>query len=486
MKSILKTLILSPSLKKWLEYSHKYKSFFKGRESLFDETVKFIQDFWNKFDLFPTWDVFEKELSSSNELKLFSYLQGIVEDSAIQIHRVDEGFLGHLVFLEKTYFETDLYKSIQELQTGLVGLEGKDLEAILLKTDEFITDFHRIKNRVARSEEGTSALIYGARAIADLREMYAEIQEKKHNEESLYYDLGLESFAPVQMKAGDLVLIGGFTSQCKSVWLRWILYRMLIEYGLNCALFSFEMSFEVLRVMFAILHANNKNVFPGTPPVPYEKFKMGELSDEEQDFLFNVANEDFINNRNYGTLYIERPNKSKYRLYDLQIKISELEAATMPVHVVGVDYLSLMYPVDSDRGVPDSGDYNQLIKNFKSWCLSHRGRDGNSSPILGISPCQISRRGYETALKNEGCYDLTALKQYSELETSGDIILTSLLTPEMRQSLQVRLQNLKNRDGAVVIEPIDLSCDLAGGYTISELETRSESEMVEVLKSLDI
>jgi len=103
-----------------------------------------------------------------------------------------------------------------------------------------------------------------------------------------------------------------------------------------------------------------------------------------------------------------------------------------------------------------------------------------------MSPCQISRKGYEDAVKNDNFYELTALKKYSELETSGDVILTSLFTPEMRQSMQVKLQNLKNRDGAVVIEPVDLHCDLTGGYGISELESRTEEEIVETLQSLDI
>jgi len=486
MKSILKSFILYPSPKKWAEYQHSYNSYFKGREALYDDTLKFIQDFWNQFDVFPGWNVFQKELASSNEIKLSGYLSGIIDDPAINAFEQDDDFLGHLVFLEKTYFETDLYKTIQELQTSLAGLEGKDLEAILSKTDDFLTEFHRIKNNVTRAEAGTSALVYGEQAIQDLRRMYAEIEEKKHNDESLFYDLGFKAFEKVQMKGGDLVLIGGFTSQCKSVWLRWLIYRMLTEYGLNCAMFSFEMSYEVIRIMFAILHANNKDVFPGTPIISYEKFKTGELTDEEQDFLFNIANEDFINNQNYGTLYIEKPNKSKYRLHDLTSKVAELEAAVMPVHVVGVDYLSLMYPLDTDRGSPDNDDYNQLIKNFKSWCLSHRGRDGDVSPILGMSPCQISRKGYEDAVKNDNFYELTALKKYSELETSGDVILTSLFTPEMRQSMQVKLQNLKNRDGAVVIEPVDLHCDLTGGYGISELESRTEEEIVETLQSLDI
>ncbi|GAG27423.1 unnamed protein product, partial [marine sediment metagenome] len=78
------------------------------------------------------------------------------------------------------------------------------------------------------------------------------------------------------------------------------------------------------------------------------------------------------------------------------------------------------------------------------------------------------------------------IRYYSEMEMSADIVFTSLLTDSMRLSSQLRIQNLKNRDGIVVVEPIEVFCDFKHGYSLSELGIRSESEIVDILKSLDI
>jgi hypothetical protein len=111
-------------------------------------------------------------------------------------------------------------------------------------------------------------------------------------------------------------------------------------------------------------------------------------------------------------------------------------------------------------------------------------RNGIASPLIGMSPAQISRRGMEEAVKNSNTYSLTALAEYSELERSSDIVLTSLMTTEMRAAEQIRIQNLKNRDGAVVAEPINLYCDLKGAFGIVELKERTQEETISALHKI--
>ncbi len=68
---------------------------------------------------------------------------------------------------------------------------------------------------------------------------------------------------------------------------------------------------------------------------------------------------------------------------------------------------------------------------------------------------------------------------YSEIEKSADIIISVLMTPEMKTHETIRLQNIKNRNGAVVLEPVDLKIDLPHGWTISELEAVSLADACE-------
>ena len=73
-------------------------------------------------------------------------------------------------------------------------------------------------------------------------------------------------------------------------------------------------------------------------------------------------------------------------------------------------------------------------------------------------------------MKRDGLYDLQAFSTYTEIERSADIALTSLMTPEMRNLGQLKLQVLKNRDGVVPTEPLTLHIDFAHGYRVQELQ----------------
>ena len=89
-------------------------------------------------------------------------------------------------------------------------------------------------------------------------------------------------------------------------------------------------------------------------------------------------------------------------------------------------------------------------------------------------------------MKNDGRYTLDAIRYYSEMEMSADIVFATLLTDAMRLSSQLRIQNLKNRDGKVIVDPVEVHCNFEHGYNIGELGVRSEEEIIEILQSLDI
>jgi hypothetical protein len=112
---------------------------------------------------------------------------------------------------------------------------------------------------------------------------------------------------------------------------------------------------------------------------------------------------------------------------------------------------------------------------------------GNLTPLICITPAQISRDHFEEAVKNKGKYDITCLRQYSELEMSADIVVTTLLTEENRLNGQIRLQNVKNRDGAVVIDPVDCNIDLDHGFRPHTVKKQTPQETIQALhKTLNL
>lgn len=486
MRSIIKTLVLFPSVKKWHDYSTHFASFFEGRDALYDRFIDLYRDFFIQFDTFPTLDAFKTELTVANEQDLLNYITSIVTEDAIPYREAETEFASSLSISRRLYLELDLQTAQREFQTRLATTQSGNQSDLMKVVDQFITTLHQTKQKALRSDQSTSLLLYGEKAQNDLESAYHSIVEQAQSDEALYYTIGFNEFSSVQIKRGDLLFIGGFVSHGKSVLLRMASYRMLTEYGLNVAFWSFEMRAEVVRLLFVLLHANNKKVFPNTPIIKYDDFKNGRLSPEEEDFLFNTAAKDLFNNPSYGTLYIDQPNKSRFNMIDLTVKLAELENSLMPLHVVTLDYLTMMYPLNNDRGQPGRTDYNQMIKDFKNLALTHRNGKGEPSAFIALTAAQISRSGYETAMKNNGWYEISAFAEYSEIERSADAMFTVLMSPEMRISSQMRIQCHKNRDGAVPQAPLNLYVDLESGFGLSEIAERNEQEVVAALQTLNL
>jgi len=485
VRTLFKSFLLSPTNKKWNAFKDFYRLYYTGKENLFDEAVDFVSEFYQESRTFPNFNAINTELTSTQETSLQSFFKEVENDDGAFVSEESEYF-AQVKAVEKSVFEMDLYRTITDFNSHMATLDKKDMPTYLKSTEAFIANIHKIRDVALRTSENTSGILYGESARQDLEDTYKSIIEKKNSEEALFYSLEWKKLDKVKICRGDLVIIGGFTSHGKSILLRNIVYRLAVEYGLNCFYSSLEMSYETIKILFNILHANNKRIFPGTPMISYEKFREGLLTEEEADFLFNVAAKDFVSNENYGTLYMEYPNKSRYTLSDIKTKITELENTVMPVHVMAVDYLTLLYPLDSQKGKPDREDYNRMIKEFKSMALSHRSSEGKPAPMIALTPAQISRGKLEEAVKNNHYYDLSALREYTELEASADIVLTTMLLPEMRQSKTIKIQHLKNRNGDLDVDPQEFFINLDYGFNITETVVQSTADRIQALKSIVI
>jgi hypothetical protein len=84
---------------------------------------------------------------------------------------------------------------------------------------------------------------------------------------------------------------------------------------------------------------------------------------------------------------------------------------------------------------------------------------------------------FDACLKAEGRYDITAFTDYSEIEKSADHLFTCLMTPDMKNTNQMRLQHLKNRDGPVIADPVEIYIDFKHGLRVSDTKERTATEM---------
>jgi DnaB helicase-like protein len=388
MLFIPKTLLLAPSAKKPSEYQTQFHAAFKGREPLFDELFAIFAGFYNSYQEFLQPNDLLERLNAEGYTKQADYLSNLLADPTIPIYAEEAQFFAALEREELDCTKQQTVLTFRRAEAALAQPKESGLAGVIPPIDTTLLELHQLKARVQRSEMSTSSLLMGSENVGSghsLPEIYGRIKERHDSPDAVYFDLGVTKFADIRLKDGDLVVFGGFTSHGKSILLRHMAYRQLYRYGRNIAFYSAEMSHDACRGLFALMHANNKFEYPHTPFIKYDAWKSGTLTAEEEDFLFYIADHDLRNDPRYGTLYINQPNRSKFRLSDLQASLLALESI-MPVHCIVLDYLMLMYPLESERGHPDRADYNDLIKGFKNLLLTHRDIQGN------VSPCLASRR----------------------------------------------------------------------------------------------
>jgi hypothetical protein len=507
-KIIAKTLLLAPTKRKWTEYQTHFRDFFAGRWERFDEFIAFITEFCDQHGDLPGYQNYEQELTAINAHLLLEYVRAIAGDDAVPIYDTDVDFLSCLRTQRVDGFRGDLNDAILGLQQFMQRPTATDLTDLQTELDATLTKLYAAQQRILVDDAPTTVFFAepppptrvppappGLSAVRQTMYNYYAAIEAKRDDEALYA-LPWTTFKDVQIKPGNLVFVGAYSSQGKSLLLRALAYHFLVAEARNVAFFTLEMTGEAAATAFALMHANNKTLFPYTSRVPVAAYKEGRLRNEQFDFYIDIAIRDLESSPDQGMLWVEQPKTAAFSLADLAQRLKAIQSR-MPVHVLVIDYITYMSPVPSGRFVPARiDDFNLMIKELKRLCLTHRGPGGASAPLICFTAAQVSRRAYGEALKSieaadrdgsgvsKSHYDLQAFSTYTEIERSADIALTALMTPEMRRVGQMMLQVQKNRDGVVPPDPLTLYLDFEYGTFPQELSVRTREETIELMRNL--
>ena len=484
MKELIKSVVAGHDPVSYSLLQTSY-DFLEGGDKECDSVFKYIRSFYIESNgQVPDPESLVRYLAMANENGLVVKLKEWLEDSSIPVFDNSSQFYAHLISSKQLLFDRRLHVALQQVEASShqTGSEAERAEAVI----KSVSNITELVSKLRQEENRDTSFIYGDQAVEDFRQDYGMIRDAKDREDILYFGLGFKEFERILMKKGDLLTIAGFTSQGKSVWLRYLSYHMAIRYGFHVGFFTLEMGASVVRRMFWLMHSNNKKIFPSAPRITYDDYVMGLLTDDQIIHLDKVAIPDLAMNPNYGTLWIEQPGQSKFTIPDLKARVDLVERGVMDLDVVALDYLTLMNPDMGTKsyGTPQRSDYNQMFIDLKRYALSHKGPDGSDKPLLIMTGMQISRHRYEQAVKDGGIYDITASSEYVQSEQSSDVLVTSFMTPEMREKYNIRLQVHKNRGGAVPPIPVDFHIDLPAGQQIGDLGAVGSDELIEELRNI--
>lgn len=134
-----------------------------------------------------------------------------------------------------------------------------------------------------------------------------------------------------------------------------------------------------------------------------------------------------------------------------------------------VDHIQMLSFSNEDSKSSENTIINGWCNYFRKQCMDFL-KSKRAIHVILVS--QINRQGYLKAIKNNGMYNLTALKEANEIETCASVILGIFSDTALIASNQVKVGVLKNRDGSRVgdayIVPANYSYQLIGEKSIMD------------------
>lgn len=249
------------------------------------------------------------------------------------------------------------------------------------------------------------------------------------------------------LKAGQVSVVAGFTGMGKSICSVSIMHAA-IEQGYNVCYISLELSAEHLMYNIISRHSLESKF---SKKIEHRDLKSKTLSRTDWDYVKTDILPDLRNMP--GKFYIlDEQDIEAYDYFSFDNKLQEIEDLCIKetgkgLDLIIIDHIQMLAFSDQDSKTSENTIINRWCNYFRSQCLDFLKSKRQVHVIL-VS--QINRQGYLKAKKNNGMYDMTALKEANEIETCASVILGIYSDTTLITSNQVKIGVLKNRDGSRV------------------------------------
>nr|DAW53580.1 MAG TPA: Helicase REPLICATION [Caudoviricetes sp.] len=266
------------------------------------------------------------------------------------------------------------------------------------------------------------------------------------------------------LKAGQVSVVAGFTGMGKSICSVSIMHAA-VEQGYNVCYISLELSADHLMYNMISRHSLETKF---SKKIEHRHLKSKTLSRTDWDYVKSDILPDLRNMP--GKFYIlDEQDIEGYNYYSFDNKLQEIENLCFKetgkgLDLIIVDHIQMLAFSDQGSKLSENTVINRWCNYFRSQCLDFLK---SKRQIHVILVAQINRQGYLKAARNNGMYDMTALKEANEIETCASVILGIYSDTSLITSNQTKVGILKNRDGSRVGDayqvPANYPYQLIGG-----------------------
>jgi len=451
-KSVLGSLLFNedPTIYGEVDGSNSYLYFSGDYLDFYNEILLKVYSINGKA---PTYKVVKEYIARSSRKRVYNkVLELVVKEvkngrKALKPIEVEP----MLDILKREYLKEVLAEKTED---ALEALESEGVDALTEVVGVLKSASVEIESNLQSSGDEELLLHESVSALEKFKEKFRKRKEAGGTRVARYgYRVLDQTFGGI--RNSDLISILGSAKQFKSSLMRNIAYNALVNDAANVAYFTHEMSFDEVEASFLCLHINNKDRFPDFPRVTYDDIL--EANEEFEDVIF-AAYEDLISAEDIGVLYLIKP-KGHYDVDRFELDLTRITNKFVEPDLICIDSINLWSGGDM-RAVDDA------ILRVRQLTLGFNNNKG----IPVMSPFQIKRSHYVQACETEGnLYTLDAVRYYSEINTSSTRVISSIQTPEMKETDTIQIQNLLSRD-TELFKPFMLKVDGALANKIMEMD----------------
>jgi len=262
---------------------------------------------------------------------------------------------------------------------------------------------------------------------------------------------------------GHVATILAWTGSYKSTWAVNMLHHNSYKLGYNQLLISLEIPKEDIYWNLLSLHSSLPK-FSKYPHIPHDKIRKGELTQDEENYLFETIEPDLTENSKGRIFIYDESDFKSQSLGELRSLIDMADdQCGNQLDTVFYDHIGLFKYAETQQRNLGTGE---LINKYVSFIrqLSIRFRRNADNPqewrkLASVILVQANRDGWQRAAKNGGRYSLRAIAEANEVERASSLVFSIYTSEDMKLAKEALVSLIKSRYSQTIYEPVLVFAD---------------------------
>ena len=292
---------------------------------------------------------------------------------------------------------------------------------------------------------------------------------------------------------GHVATILAWTGSYKSTWAVNMLHHNSYKLGYNQLLISLEIPKEDIYWNLLSLHSSLPK-FSKYPHIPHDRIRKGELTQDEETYLFDLIEPDLRENAKGKIIIYDESDFKSQSLGELRSLIERADdQCDNQLDTVFYDHIGLFKYAESQQRNLGTGE---LINKYVSFIrqLSIRFRRDSENPqewrkLTSVILVQANRDGWQRAAKNGGRYSLRAIAEANEVERASSLVFSIYTTEDMKLAKEALVSLIKSRYSQTIYEPVlvfaDPVCYKVGEETQASLDGHDIDAVFDSMLGID-